>query len=158
MLRLLHAKQWSCHFRLSRLLPLLNLVFWMVFSVIFVIQSFPYSPHKPAFEEISYSYIFFGRALREIDSGTGVALPPTLMKVTNAVQGPSVVAARAFYLYTNHRGLVVDNLFLGISVGGYHLLLVCLLSFGQWFLIGLLFDVIVLHIKNSNQANREHEG
>jgi hypothetical protein len=66
----------------ARLLPLLNLVFWLVFSVIFIIQSFPYRPHKKAFEEISYSYIFFGTALREIDSGTGMALP-TLMKKEN---------------------------------------------------------------------------
>jgi hypothetical protein len=157
MLKFLRAKEWLCHFKLSRLLPLLNLVFWLVFSVILVIQSFPYRPHKhkPAFEEISYSYIFFGRALREIDSGTGVALPPTLMKVTYAVQRPSVVAARPFYLYTNGRGLVVDNLFFGISVGGHHLLVVCLLSFAQWSLVGLLFDAIVLHIKNSDQANQE---
>jgi len=158
MPKFLLAKEWLCHFKLSRLLPLLNLVFWLVFSVIFVLQSFPYIPHKKAFEEISYSYIFFGRALREIDSGTGVALPPTLMKATYAVQRPSVIAARLLYLYTNSRGLVVDNLFFGISVGGYHLVAVCFLSFAQWFLVGVLFDAIVLRIKNSGDAYREREG
>jgi len=140
MLRFLRAKGWPHHLKLSRLLPLLNLVFWLVFIVVFVIQSFPYRPHKPVFEEISYSYIFFGRALREIDSGTGVALPPTLMKVTYAIQRPSVVAARPLYLYTNSRGYVVDDLFFGVSVGGYHLLVVFLLSFSQWFLVGLVLD------------------
>jgi hypothetical protein len=82
MPKFLCAKEWVCRFRLSRLLPLLNLVCWLVFSVIFVIQSFPYRPHEKAFEEISYSYIFFGRALHEIDSGTDMALP-TLMKKEN---------------------------------------------------------------------------
>ena len=94
-------------------------------------------------------------ALREIDSGTGVALPPALMKVTYAIQRPSVFVARLFYLYTNSRGLVVDNLFFGISVGGYHLILVCLLSFSQWFIVGLLYDAIVMGIKKSDQVSRE---
>jgi hypothetical protein len=148
MLRFPRANEWPHHLRLSWLLPLLNLVFWLVFTVVFVMQSFPYRPHKPAFEEISYSYIFFGRALREIDSGTGVALPPTLMKVTYAIQKPSVVAARPFYLYTNSRGFVVDSMFFGVSVGGYHLLVVCLLSFAQWFLAGLVFDACLRALRS----------
>jgi hypothetical protein len=30
----------------------------------------------------------------------------------------------------------------GIDVGGYYLILVCLLSFAQWYLIGLLLDCL----------------
>ncbi len=126
--------------KLVRLLPLLNLAFWLSFSVVFLAQSYPDKPHQLAFEEITPSYIFFGRALREIDSGTGVALPPALMKVTYAIQRPSVVAAKPFYWYFNSRGIVVDRLFLRVSVGGYYLLVVSFISFLQWLLIGFLAD------------------
>jgi hypothetical protein len=83
--------------KLVRALPALNCGFWVTFGVLFVAQSYPYESHPLAFEEITPSYIFFGRALREIDSGTGVALPPTIVKVTYVVQKPSVVAATPFY-------------------------------------------------------------
>jgi len=126
--------------KFAELLPLLNFAFWLGFGALFVAQSYPYQPHRLAFEEITPSYIFSGRALREIDSGTGVALPPALMKVTYAIQKPSVFAAKPFYWYFNSRGIVVDRLFWGISVGGYYLLVVSFISFLQWLLIGFFVD------------------
>jgi hypothetical protein len=126
--------------KFARLLPLLNFAFWLGFGALFVAQSYPYQPHRLAFEEITPSYIFFGRALREIDSGTGVALPPALMNVTYAIQKPSVLATKSFYCYFNSRGIVVSHLFWGISVGGYYLLVVSFFSFLQWLLIGFFVD------------------
>ena len=134
----------------ARALPLLNLAFWLIFGVLFVAQSYPYKPHRLAFEEITPSYIFFGRALRETDSGTGAALPPALMKVTYVIQKPAVVAAKPFYWYFNGRGIVVDRLFCGISVGGYYLLVVSLLSFLQWLLIGFFADAAYLRLNRPN--------
>jgi hypothetical protein len=120
----------------ARLVILANGIYWMVFAVLFVTGSYPSRPHRPAFEEVTPSYIFFGRALRQIDTGTGVGLPPLLIKLTYAIQRPSVLAARPFYWYFDSRGITVDHLYGGISVGGYYLLLVCLLSFVQWYLVG----------------------
>ena len=132
--------------KFAELLPLLNFAFWLGFGALFVAQSYPYQPHRLAFEEITPSYIFSGRALREIDSGTGVALPPALMKVTYAIQKPSVFAAKPFYWYFNSRGIVIDRLFWGISVGGYYLLVVSLISFLQWLLIGFFVDAAYLRL------------
>jgi hypothetical protein len=112
----------------------------VVFAVLFVAGSYPYKPHRLVFEEATPSYIFFGRALREIDSGTGVSLPPPLIKLTYAIQEPSVLAAKPFYWPFDSRGITVDRHYWGVSLGGYYLLLVCLVSFLQWYLVGLLAD------------------
>jgi hypothetical protein len=120
----------------AKLVTLANGLYWMVFAVLFVAGSYPYRPHRLAFEEVTPSYIFFGKALRQIDTGTGVGLPPLLITLTYAIQRPSVLAARPFYWYFDSHGITVDHLYGGISIGGYYLLLVCLLSFVQWYLVG----------------------
>jgi hypothetical protein len=120
----------------ARLVILANGIYWAVFAVLFVTGSYPYRPHRPAFEEVTPSYIFFGKALRQIDTGTGVGLPPLLITLTYAIQRPSVFASRPFYWYFDSHDITVDHLYAGISVGGYYLLLVCLLSFVQWYLVG----------------------
>jgi hypothetical protein len=127
---------------LRQLLVLANGVFWLVFACLFVAGSYPYKPHKLAFEEASPSYIFFGRALREVDSGTGTSLPPRLIKLTYAIQRPSAFAARPFYWFFDGHGLTVDRQYWRVSIGGYYLLLVCLLSFVQWYLAGLLAEYV----------------
>jgi hypothetical protein len=60
--------------------------------------------------------------------------------VTFAIQAPSVLAARPFFWFFNDRGITVDHSYAGISVGGYHLILVFGLSFLQWYLVGRFFD------------------
>jgi hypothetical protein len=127
---------------LTGLLMLSNIVFWIVFGVAFAMQSYPYERHKLTFEEITPSYIFFGRALREVDSGTGAALPPLLMKVTNIIQRPSFIAAVPYFWFFNSHGITVDHPYWRISVGGYYLLLVCLISFLQWYLVGTFFNYV----------------
>jgi hypothetical protein len=128
--------------RFTKLLGVANVAFWLAFGALFVAKSYPYKPHKPVFEEVTPSYIFFGRALRQIDTGTGVGLPPPLINLTFAIQRLSVLAARPFYWYFDSRGVTVDHLYGGISVGGYYLSLVCVVSFLQWSLVGLLIDYL----------------
>jgi hypothetical protein len=120
------------HLRVARLLLLLNLAFWLIFAILFLVKSSPYKPHKPVFEERSPEFIYFGRALSVLENEQ---ISP-LMKTTLAVQKPSFYAARPFFWYFNSRGITVDQQYRGISVGGYYLLLVCLVSFLQWFLVG----------------------
>lgn len=133
----------------AKLLPLANVAFWMIFGVLFAAASYPYRPHRLAFEEITPSYIFFGRALPEIDSGTGVGLPPPLMNVTRIIQRPSFITAAPYFWYFNSHGITVDRLYWGISVGAYYLIIVCLLSFLQWYLIGLFVDFITRRLSLS---------
>ena len=151
--------QFIGNWRFTGLVVLADVAFWLVFGVLFVAGSYPYKPHKLAFEEVTPSYVFFGRALREIDSGTGASLPPPLMKATRVIQGPSFIASSPYFWYFNSHGITVDHLYWGISVGGYYLLLVCLLSFLQWYLVGLILDLIRRHLSASRgraSANPGH--
>lgn len=120
----------------SRLLLLANAVLWLAFAVNFIVKSYPYQPHPKVFEEVSPPYIFWGHAF-----------PPDqfmapLMRATRLIQAPSFYAARPFYWYFDKRGIVADRLYAGVCLGGYYLLLVCLLSFAQWYLTGLVIDFV----------------
>jgi len=126
------------HFSFARLLTLANVVFWVVFAVFFAVKTYPYQPHKPVFEERSPEFIYFGRALSILENEQ---VSP-LMKTTLVVQKPSFYAARPLFWYFNSRGITVDRQYRGVSVGGYYLLLVCLLSFLQWYLVGFFIDYL----------------
>jgi hypothetical protein len=52
----------------------------------------------------------------------------------------SFVVAKPHFWYFNTQGITLDHLYRGVSVGGYYLILVCLLSFFQWYLVGLSID------------------
>jgi hypothetical protein len=129
-------------FRFAWLLILINALFWLTFAVLFATHTVAYSPHQLKFEEVTPSYIFFGRALQMIDSGTGVGIPPLLIEISYTIQKPSSVAARTFFRYFHDRGITVEHTYGGISIGGYYLLLVCLFSFLQWYLVGFLIDYL----------------
>jgi hypothetical protein len=117
--------------RFARLLVLANSIFWLIFAINFAAKSYTYRPHVRAFEEVS-AYIFWSRAF-PMDQ-----LASPLMRVTRFVQWPSFYAAgRLFFV---HRDIDVSRIYWGISLGGYYLILVCLLSFLQWYLLGLLID------------------
>jgi hypothetical protein len=131
---------------IARAMTIANSFYWLIFGVLFVLQTYPYQPHELQFEEPSPSYIFFGRALREINSGTGINLPPRLMRVTVAIQKLSFIAARPSYYYFNERGITVDCQYWHISVGGYFLIVVCVLSFVQRYSLGLLLDLLKARI------------
>ena len=127
----------------TRLLLLANVLFWLTFAVNFVAKSYPYQPHPKVFEEESPPYILWGRAF-----------PPDqymspLMRATRLIQAPSFYAARPFFWYFDKRGIVVDHLYAGVSVGGYFLLVAWLLSFAQWYLTGLLIDYLTRRFRTS---------
>jgi hypothetical protein len=62
------------------------------------------------------------------------------MKVTSAIQKVSFVVAKPYYWYFHSHEITVDRLYGHVSVGGYYLVVVCILSFVQWYLLGFLLD------------------
>jgi hypothetical protein len=115
-----------------------NAIFWLTFGIIFIATSSPYKPHEKLFEETGPEYIYFGRAQSALKNEQ----PTSLYLTVHWVQWPSFYAAKPFVRYCNKKGLVVDDLFLGISVGGHLLLIVCVISFLQWYLIGFFIDLL----------------
>jgi hypothetical protein len=120
-----------------------NALYWLVFAILFAVGSYAYQPHRPRFEEITAAYVFFGRALKLLDTSTGIGLPPLFLRVTYSVQWPSVYAAGPFFWYFNRHNISVDHQYFGTSVGGYFLLLVCLISFLQWYLMGWMVQKLL---------------
>ncbi|HKW64531.1 MAG TPA: hypothetical protein VJN89_18405 [Candidatus Acidoferrum sp.] len=129
-----------------RLFIVVNGLFWLLFAIYFVAKSYAYRPHIKVFEEESPPYIFWGRALP-----VEQYMSP-LMRVTRAVQAPSFHAASPFFSYFDKRGIVVDHLYLGISVGGYYLVAVCLISFVQWYLLGAIIDAMKGRTKSARET------
>ena len=120
----------------ARILLIANGAFWLVFALTFVARSHAYAPHIKVFEEESPPYIFWSRAF-PFEQYTS-----PLLRTTRLVQWPSFYAATPLNLYFSHRGIVVDQLYWGVSAGGYYLILACLLSFLQWYLVGLFIDYL----------------
>jgi hypothetical protein len=120
--------------RFRRLLVLANGVFWIVFAINFAVKSHVYRPHPLVFEEVTPPYIILWRGFpfRQYMS--------PLMRITRAVQWPSFRAAMPFYLPFTRSGVTADRVYCGTSIPGYYLVLVCLLSFLQWYLLGFLID------------------
>jgi hypothetical protein len=122
--------------RFTTLLIFANCLFWLIFAIDFRSRTYPYKPHPPVFEEQAPPYIFWGRAFPTFEYLNSV------MRTAHLVQWPSFYAAIPLNFYFSRRGIVVDHQYGGISVGGYYLVAVCLLSFLQWYLIGLFIDWI----------------
>jgi|SRR5579863_5670718 len=129
--------------RLSRLFLIGNAIFWIVFGTNFALKSYAYKQHTKIFEEESSPYILWSRAFPFDEY-----MSP-LMRATRLVQWPSFYAATPLNLYFSHRGIVADQLYWGISVGGYYLICVCLLSFLQWYLVGVFLDYLWTKRRNN---------
>ncbi len=126
---------------LPRLLMLINGVFWLFFGANFVMVSQPYQPHAKHFEEESPPYIFWGHAL-PFEQFTA-----PFVRVAHLVEMPSFYAAVPFNFYCSHESIVVDDLYLGVSEGGYYLILVFLISFLQWYVVVLLMQFVIRHLR-----------
>jgi hypothetical protein len=124
----------------SKLLILANAGFWLIFCVVFVVESEPYQPHRLHFEEVIPTFIYFGRALPMQAEGTGL-----LLRTARILQYPSFLVAKPYFWYFNRRGFVTGDSFAKVSLGGYLLVVVCLLSFAQWYAVGFFIDWIRLH-------------
>jgi len=129
--RLLHSLTFAKAFLLA------NGILWIMFFILFAFKGHPYKPHRPSFEEELPGYSYFGRALPIENEYMG-----PFLRTSRFVQGPSFYAGRPYFWYFNSHGITVDRLYGGVSVGGYYLLVVCLLSFLQWYLVGLLIDYV----------------
>lgn len=123
--------------RSTKLLMLANGVFWLVFASNFAAKSYAYHPHVKAFEEPSPPYIIFHRAFPFDKYMTPI------MQTSRILQWPSFkTIAKPYFWYFNKNGIDGDTLYRGTSVSGYYLVIVFLVSFLQWFLIGLFVDYV----------------
>jgi hypothetical protein len=124
----------------TRVLVIANALFWLSFSVFFIIKSYPTEPHRRVvfgFEETPPNLIYFGRAFCYFQD----AQTFEVVRAIHLVQMPSFYAASPLNWYLCHRrGMVVDDVYWGISEGGYYWLLVCMFSFLQWYLVGNIID------------------
>ena len=79
-------------------------------------------------------YIYYGRALPAEQY-----LTPFLRSV-RFLEWPSFFAARPYFRYFDSHGIYGEQLYSGVSVTGYYLVIVCLLSFVQWYAVGRIVD------------------
>jgi hypothetical protein len=135
-----------------RIFVVANGTFWLAFLILFLIKSGTYEQHQKQFEERGPELIFSGRALSYLENEQ----PTPMLSATRLVQWPSFYAARPFFWYFNKHGIVVDHLYGKISLGGYHLLTVCALSFLQWSLPGYLVDFLVRRSPTKKADQRLH--
>jgi hypothetical protein len=122
------------HLRFTKLLILANGVFWLVFVINFLANSRAYKPHPITFEERSPLFVYYGRAL------PAEQYMSPLMRTTRTLQWPSLFSARPYFWYFDRHGIYGEQLYGGISVTGYYVLIVCALSFLQWYVVGWLID------------------
>lgn len=128
--------------KISRLIPVLlvaNLFLWIYFGIAFARASYPYNrevwnytvPTAPA------GYTFFGHSLGVHES----ALHHLFFRVVFYAEFPSFYLARLGQnlLFPNVTG---ERFFARVSEGGWRLLIIALLSFFQWYLVGWLVQKV----------------
>lgn len=120
---------------LGKLIPTIlgaNLLFWAYFWVDFAGRVVSYEVRQPKFEEVLPTFVFYGRALPS-DQERRL----TSLRLAKVLHAPSFWVARPYVWITTSKGILWDKVYWGVSPGGYLLLIVMVLSFGQWFLVGL---------------------
>jgi len=107
-----------------------NLVLWAYFWIAFALASEPYDPRPWGHYPVDV-YCFWGHAIGLTKS----AFMYPFMKVIFWTEFPSFLLVtliqRAFF-----SNVSADAFLLGISTGGYRLLVIMALSFVQWYLVG----------------------
>lgn len=115
--------------KLAKVVLTANLCFWIYFSVAFFLAAQPYDPRPWGHFPVD-PYSFGGYAIGLTKS----SLTYPFMQLAFWIEFPSfllaTLAQHAFF--SNLSG---DQFFAGISIGGYKLLLVMLLSFLQWYIV-----------------------
>ena len=118
--------------KLAKFVLMANLCFWTYFWFAFAYSSEAYDPRPWGHMPVD-PYSFWGHAI----GLTRSSLTYPFMKVAFWIEFPSffsVTLLRRAFL----SGVSGDTFFAGISIGGYELLAIMLLSFLQWYLIGWL--------------------
>jgi hypothetical protein len=107
-----------------------NLGLWIYFWIAFAQASQPYDPRPWGHLPVDV-YCLWGHAI----GLTRPAFMSPFMELIRWIEFPSFVLVtlirKAFF-----SGVSADEFLLGISTGGYKLLVIMLLSFLQWYLIG----------------------
>jgi hypothetical protein len=114
----------------TTVLLILNSVFWIYFWLDFAGRTRPYQPHAPVFDEPLPLYVFRSVALPWREEATASSL-----RLARLIEAPSFVATRLYVWRINKRPDLWNETFLGVSPGGYLLLIAMSLSFGQWYLV-----------------------
>ncbi len=70
-----------------------------------------------------------------------------LLRTMRFLEWPSFFAARPYFWYFDTHGIYGKQLYWRVSVTGYYLLIVCLLSFLQWYGVGWLLDRVRKRVK-----------
>jgi hypothetical protein len=107
-----------------------NACLWLYFWFAFVRASEPYDPRPWGHLPVD-PYSFWGHAI----GLTRSSLSYTFMKFAFWIDFPSFFSV-ALFRRAFLREVSGDTFFAGVSVGGYALLTIMLLSFVQWYLIG----------------------
>lgn len=117
--------------RLSKTILSANLCLWIYFWLAFARASQPYNPRPWGHPPVD-PYSFWGHAIGLTTS----SLTYPFMRMAFWIEFPSflgVALVRKAFL----SGVSGDTFFAGVSVGGYALLAIMLLSFVQWYFVGL---------------------
>jgi hypothetical protein len=122
----------------ARILLLANGLYWVMFGIEFAVHSVSWVPHALVFEETQPLYCYFGRGL-PIEQWMA-----PYMRLTRLLQWPSFVVTKPFYWYFDSRHILGERIYGGISITGYYLVLVCIFSFLQWFVLGTFVDYVRL--------------
>lgn len=116
--------------RISFFLLLANLLLWVFFAVDFASRLVPYEEHSPSFEETIPVFVFWGKALPVEQMHTAS------FRMMERVQMPAFLVVRPIVCILNQQPSVWGKTFGGLSPWSYLLVLVLLLSFLQWYLVG----------------------
>jgi hypothetical protein len=118
--------------KFAKIALIANLCFWLCFWVAFFLAAQPYDPRPWGHVPVD-PYSFGGHAI----GLTRSSLTYPFMQAAFWIEFPSFLIAtlgqRTFFSSVSG-----DQVFAGISIGGYKLLVVMVLSFVQWYLIGWL--------------------
>jgi hypothetical protein len=115
--------------KLAKSMLIANLCLWVYFWLAFGHSSEPYDPRPWGHMPVD-PYSFWGRAI----GLTRSSLTYPFMKATFWIEFPSFLSV-ALFRKAFLSGVSGDTFFAGISVGGYELLVIMLLSFMQWYIV-----------------------
>lgn len=116
--------------KLAKSMLIANLCLWVYVWLAFGHSSEPYDPRPWGHMPVD-PYSFWGHTI----GLTRSSLTYPFMKVAFWIEFPSFLSV-ALFRKAFLSGVSGDTFFAGISVGGYELLVIMLLSFVQWYLVG----------------------
>ena len=125
-----------------------NLAFWIFFWISLTIRMVPYEPHPPLFEEMRPAFVIDSRAFPALEERTALSL-----KLVRYGQLPSILmvypAGWLFNEFVVEEPPLGADTYWGMSPAIYHLILITLVSFGQWYLVALFVMWLIQKFKRA---------